>query len=260
MLSSIFFIIIGFVFLIKGADFLVAGSSSVAKKFGIPDIVIGLTIVSIGTSMPELFVSITSSLHNASDLSVGNVIGSNICNILLILGATAIIKDLKFKNSTKYFELPFLVLTNIILFILVQDGILSQKESCILVFLFIVFLVYNYLQAKKDSPLNESSSNTENISLFKNILKIIGGIVILKYGGEFVVDNSKNIAKTFKISDKIIGCTIVAIGTSLPELVTSIISAIKGNADLALRKYNWFKYFQYFINTWHFKFYKYNTV
>lgn len=232
MITFVFLIIIGFVLLIKGADFLVNGSSSIAQKFGIPNIVIGLTIVSIGTSMPELFVSITSSIHNASDLSVGNVIGSNICNLLLILGATAIIKDIKFTKNTMFIEIPFLILINIVLFALIQDGILSQRESCLLLFLFISFLVYNYLQSKKEEDTNEIS--TKNISILKSIFKIIIGIIALKYGGEFVVENSKHIAKLFNVSDKIVGCTIIAVGTSLPEFVTSIISALKGNTDLAL--------------------------
>lgn len=204
-----------------------------AKKFRISDIVIGLTIVSIGTSMPELFVSITSSFQNSSDISVGNVIGSNLCNILLILGATAIIKDIKFNNSTKFIELPFLIFTNILLFILVQDGILSQKESCILIFLFICFLTYTYLQTKQEKSIDNSIIDT-NISILKCIFFIIIGILALKYGGEFVVSNAKGLAKLFNVSDKIIGCTIIAIGTSLPELITSIVSAKKGNTDLAL--------------------------
>ena len=183
----------------------------IAKKFKIPEIIIGLTIVSIGTSMPELFVSITSSFQNASDISVGNVIGSNLCNLLLILGATAIIKDIKFKNTTKFIEIPFLILTNIVLFILVQDGILSQKEACILVFLFIVFLIYNYLEARKEQNNAENQLSTDNISVLKSIIWIVIGIVGLKYGGEFVVNNAKSLAKLFHISDKIIGCTIVAI-------------------------------------------------
>lgn len=207
----------------------------IAKKFKIPDIVIGLTIVSIGTSMPELFVSLTSSFKNASDISIGNVIGSNLCNLLLILGATAVIKDIKFEKNTKYIEIPFLIFTNILLFVLVQDGMLSQKESCLLIFLFICFLAYNYISTKKEQSLNKSENeNTENISIIKCIFGIIIGIVALKYGGEFVVDNSKGLAKLFNISDKIIGCTIIAIGTSLPELITSIVSAKRGNTDLAL--------------------------
>ena len=233
MLKFIFLIIVGFFLLIKGADFLVDGASGLAKKFKIPDIVIGLTIVSIGTSMPELFVSLTSSFQNSSDISVGNVIGSNLCNLLLILGSTALIKDINFKKSTKYIELPFLILTNIILFVLVQDGILSQKESCLLIFLFICFLVYTYRESQKNSILEKPENIVKEPSIFKNLLRIIVGIVALKYGGEFVVDNAKGLAKIFNVSDKIIGCTIVAVGTSLPELVTSIISALKGNTDLA---------------------------
>lgn len=206
--------------------------AGIAKKFHISDIVIGLTIVSIGTSAPELFVSITSSFHNVSDISVGNVIGSNICNILLILGTTAIIKDIKFKKSTKFVELPFLILTNLILFALVQDGVLSQKESCLLIFLFIIFIVYTYLETKKSTNSIENISS--ETSTLKNIFKIIIGITALKYGGDFVVNNAKALAKLFNVSDKIIGCTIIAIGTSLPELITSVVSAHKGNTDLAL--------------------------
>ena len=236
MLTFLFFIIIGFIFLIKGADFLVDGATGIAKKFKISNIIIGLTIVSIGTSMPELFVALTSSFKGASDLSVGNVVGSNLCNLLLILGATAIIKDIKFEKNTKYIEIPFLIFTNILLFVLVQDGILSQKEACLLVFLFICFLVYTYLASKKDASLKEQeeNENDKNISIIKSIFKVIIGIIGLKYGGEFVVNNSKELAKLFNISDKIIGCTIIAIGTSLPELITSIVSALKGNTDLAL--------------------------
>ena len=207
------------------------GLVGIAKKFKIPDIIIGLTIVSIGTSMPELFVSITSSLKNVSDISVGNIVGSNMCNLLLILGITATIKDIKFKKNTKYIELPFLILTNIILFSLVQDGTLSQKESCLLLFLFIMFLTYTYISSKKDMNLEAPK---ENISIIKSMILVILGIIALKFGGEFVVDNSKSLAKIFNVSNKIIGCTIIAIGTSLPELITSIVSAKKGNTDLAL--------------------------
>ena len=232
MIKYIIFIIIGFFLLIKGADFLVNGASSLAKKFRIPDIVIGLTIVSIGTSAPELFESITSSIQKASDISVGNVIGSNLCNLLFILGTTAIIKDIQFKRSTKYIEIPFLIFTNILFFVLVQDGILSQKESCILVFLFICFLTYTYLESKKNQTYPQEE--IKEISILGSIFSIIIGIIALKYGGEFVVENAKRLAKLFKVSDKIIGCTIIAIGTSLPELITSIVSAKRGNTDLAL--------------------------
>ena len=233
MLKFLFFIIIGFVLLMKGADFLVDGASHIAKKFHISDMIIGLTIVSIGTSMPELFVAITSSFHNASDISVGNIIGSNLCNLLFILGATAIIKDIRFTKNTKYIELPFLILTNIILFILVQDGVLSQKESCLLIFLFGCFITYTYLVSQKGTQ-SITTAFPKKSSLWKSILSIILGIIALKYGGEFVVENAKKLAKLFHVSDKIIGCTIIAIGTSLPELITSIVSALKGNTDLAL--------------------------
>ena len=215
----------------------------IARKFRIPDIIIGLTIVSIGTSMPELFVSLTSSEHGYSDISVGNVVGSNLCNLLLILGITSILNDVKFKKNTKFFEIPFLVLTNLFFFILAQDGIISQKESCLLIFMFIVFLVYTIFSAQKQnntlkaaSPfsLEKSGFQENNFSILKNIFKILIGIIGLKYGGDFVVDNATSLARIFRVSSKIISVTIVAFGTSLPELVTSIIAAFKKKTDLAI--------------------------
>lgn len=233
MIKYILFIIIGFIFLIKGADFLVDGASEIAKKFGISNIIIGLTIVSIGTSMPELFVSITSSAQGLGDISVGNVVGSNLCNLLLILGLVSVIRNIKIEKNTKYIEIPFLVIINLIFFILTQDGIISQKESTILVFLFISFLVYTVVSSKNQNSF-ELVSQSKKISIIKSIIKIIVGIVALKYGGQFVVNNSTSIAKIFRIRDKVIGATIIAVGTSLPELVTSIIAAIKKNTDIAI--------------------------
>lgn len=241
MLWNIVLIIIGFILLIKGADFLVDGSSSIAKKFHIPEIIIGLTIVSIGTSMPELFVSITSAINGYSDMAVGNVIGSNICNLLLILGLSAIIKPVLFQKQTKNIEIPMSVAITVIfgIFANTNTGI-SKMEAFILIFMFLLFIAYTIFSGLKsmedksrdDKKVNDSKG-FKNSVLF-NILVVILGIVALKYGGDFVVDGAVFIAKKFSVSDAVISLTILAIGTSLPELVTSVTAAFKGNSDIAI--------------------------
>lgn len=238
MIKFILLIIIGFVFLIKGADFLVEGASSIAKKFRIPEIIIGLTIVSIGTSMPEFFVSLTSAMQGFSDVSLGNVIGSNLCNLLLILGITTIIRSVKFAKNTKIIEIPFLIVITFIFFVLAQNRIISKANGVVLVGFFIIFILYTIVSAKKQK-IDESNSleidiRQKEISVLKSILKIIIGIVALKLGGEFVVNNATEVAKIIGISEKIISVTIIAVGTSLPELVTSVFAAIKGNTDMAI--------------------------
>ncbi len=237
MVVNVILILLGFVLLIKGADFLVSGSSGVAKKFHIPEIIIGLTIVSIGTSMPELFVSITSAIHGYEDMAMGNVIGSNLCNLLLILGLSATIKPIKFKKETKLIEIPMCLIFSIIFLVLCNIGKqISRIDAIILVVLFIGFITYTIFMAKKGKTIteNEGEHNNKQRKTIVNIIYIIVGIIALKFGGDFVVDNSEIIAKYFNISDKIIGLTIIAVGTSLPELVTSVTAAIKGDSDIAI--------------------------
>lgn len=238
MVQPIIFIIIGFILLIKGADFLVSGSSSIAKKFNIPEIVIGLTIVSIGTSMPELFVSITSALEQHSDMAIGNVIGSNLCNLLLILGLSTIIKSVKFQKETRLFEIPMCLLFAIIFTIICNtDTTINRIEASVLIILFILFIIYTIYMSKKGNSFDEVEEQTDteaNFSLWKNIIYIILGIIGLKIGGDLTVNNSVTLAEHFQISEKIISLTILAIGTSLPELVTSVTAAIKGNSDIAI--------------------------
>ncbi len=241
MLLSILLIIVGFALLIKGADFLVDGSSGIAKKFHIPEIIIGLTIVSIGTSMPELFVSSTSSLNGSSDMALGNIIGSNICNLLLILGLSTIIRSVKFQRETRLIEIPMCLAITIIFTIFCNtSGTITRPEAIALIALFILFLLYTIIMGKKgeqfDKEDNEPEVKTDEkqISIFKSILFIILGIIGLKIGGDLTVDNATIIARMFNISEKIISLTILAIGTSLPELVTSVTAAIKGNSDIAI--------------------------
>lgn len=247
MIINILLIIIGFILLIKGADFLVDGASQIAKKFHIPEIVIGLTIVAIGTSMPELVVSVTSAIEGHSDLSIGNVVGSNIANMFLILGACAIIKPLIFKKETRLFEIPFTIFSTILLFFLCINGtgeqinIITKEEGIILLIFCILFIIYNLIMAKKgeefdkENQILEIQTKNKKISpTWESILGIVIGIIGLKIGGDLVVDNSVEIAKILGISEKLISLTIVAFSTSLPELITSISATKKGETDMAI--------------------------
>lgn len=241
MFVSIVLIIIGFALLIKGADFLVEGSSNVAKRFHIPEIIIGLTIISIGTSMPELFVSITSAIDGYPDMAMGNVIGSNIVNLLFILGLSSIIKAIAFKRETRLIEIPICLFVSIVFMIICNIGQdVSRIDAIILVALFILFIIYTIVMSFKGEEFDKEDDNVEdskeenNGSLLKDILFIILGIVALKIGGDLAVDNAVNVAKILGLSEKIISVTILAIGTSLPELVTSVSAAIKGKSDIAI--------------------------
>jgi cation:H+ antiporter len=242
MIKAILLIAIGFVLLIKGADFLVDGSSNIAKKFHIPEIIIGLTIVSIGTSMPELFVSVTSALDGYSDMSLGNIIGSNMCNLLLILGLSTVIHSVDFKKETKNIEIPMCLIFTLIFIVICNSGnLITRNESLFLLLLFIGFIsytVYVGIKSIKNSK-NEKISKEEKellnqIPILKNIVYIIVGIIALKIGGDLTVDNAVVIANYFDLSEKIISLTILAVGTSLPELVTSVTAACKGNSDIAI--------------------------
>ena len=236
MLQYVFFIAIGFALLIIGADFLVDGSSTIARKYKIPEIIIGLTIVSIGTSMPELIVSLTSAFEGHSDLSIGNVVGSNIANLLLILGITAIIMPLKFEKTTKRYDIPIMFASSLLMFVLsLVNAQISRADGVFSTFFFILFILYTIRLAKssmKNNSIEEENKKEDNI--FIAIIKIVVGILMLKFGGNITVDNSVNVASLLGVSEKIIGVTIVAIGTSLPELITSIIAALKKNVDLAI--------------------------
>lgn len=243
MAVNILLIALGFALLVKGADFLVDGASGVAKRFHIPEIIIGLTIVSIGTSMPELFVSITSAIDGYSDMAIGNVIGSNLCNLLLILGISAAINPIIFKKETKLIEIPICLGVSIVFLILANIGnSISRIDAIILIALFIAFICYTIMMAKKGEDFDEISEEEKQRSaeegkkrkIIVNIIYIIVGIIALKIGGDLVVEHSEKIAKMFNVSDKIIGLTIVAIGTSLPELVTSVTAALKKNSDIAI--------------------------
>lgn len=234
MIVWVICIILGFIFLIKGADFLVEGSSKIAKTFHIPEIVIGLTIISIGTSMPELFISTTSAIDGYADMSIGNIIGSNTVNLLFILGLSAILSPIIVQKSTKKFDIPIcLIFTIIFMIVCNTNKEITRIEGCFLIALFILFIIYTVYMALKNKTQDEECV-VENDSILKNIFIIFLGIVSLKVGGDITVHHAVNIARMFNLSEKVIGVTILAIGTSLPELVTSVSASIKGKSDIAI--------------------------
>ena len=246
---SYLMLIIGFFLLIKGADFFVDGSSSVAKILKVPAIIIGLTVVAFGTSLPEASVSVTAALSGQNELAVSNVIGSNLFNLLVVLGASALVCPIKVKLSLLKREFPFsIIITAILLLsitgfnfkaIVAGEGgfVLSRAEGIILLVLFVGFLVAAVLDAlhsRKNAEETDAPEDYEILSPARSAIYIIGGIAAIAIGGDFVVDSASEIARSFGMSQTFIGLTIVALGTSLPELVTSVVAAKKGENDLAL--------------------------
>lgn len=231
-------LIIGFFLLIKGADIFVDGASSIAKKIGIPSVIVGLTIVSLGTSAPELAVSLISSFNGNNGIAVGNVLGSNLFNTLVVLGGTAIVAPLLIKKSTiKRDYIATLVVTILTCFLIFgvvpkSENMLSRISGIILLVVCVVYMFILVKAAKKDSVKDEE--NTSEIKMSKNILLSLIGVVGIVFGGNLVVDSATNIAYALGMSEKLVGLTIVAVGTSLPELVTSIVAALKGENDIAL--------------------------
>ena len=239
MFFNILMIIIGFIFLVLGANLLVKGSSNIAKKFHIPEILLGLTIVALGTSMPELFITASSAKKDSYDLIIGNAIGSNFCNLLLILGIMAIMRPVKIDKDAKKIHLPIAIIsTLVILFLSFFFNTINRTIGIILIILFFAYFSYPILTEIEDIikayKENKENQNTKKINIFSSIIFIIIGIVLLKYGGDFVVDYSINIANTFNLSERLIALTIIAVGTALPELVTSIVATIKKDTDLAV--------------------------
>ncbi|MEQ8580570.1 MAG: calcium/sodium antiporter [Marinoscillum sp.] len=240
-----FLFLIGFVLLIKGADFLVEGASSLAKRNNIPELVIGLTIVSFGTSMPELIVNLLASFDGSSELAIGNILGSNIANVLLILGVAAMIRPLTIHKSIYFTEVPISLfatvmvgfLANANLFVDVKGLTLSRYDGGILLFFFALFMTYIYVVSKSKQSLQEEADSLDTISTLpkgRSIAYIVIGSLALFLGGKWVVDGAFEIALFFGLSETFIGLTVVAVGTSLPELVTSAVAAKKGQSDMAV--------------------------
>lgn len=229
---QIVFLALGFFLLVKGADWFVDGASGLARKLGIPQLVIGLTIVAMGTSLPEAAVSISAALRGNAEITIGNIVGSNILNILIILGVTALIATLKVADSTVRYEIPFMiVVTFVLLWLGYTGGQVTRLEGIILWVLFLLYLRYLYMMAKKGK---EEEREAEQLSTAKIIGLILAGVVMIVAGSNFAVEGASNLAKALGISQRFIGLTIVALGTSLPELVTSVSAARKHNADIAI--------------------------
>lgn len=229
-------LVVGFVMLIKGADWFVDGASKIADKFGIPQLVIGLTIVAMGTSAPEAAVSITSAIKGSAGITIGNVVGSNIMNVLVILGLTAVIRAIAVKQSTIHYEIPFTIAITVVLALLgLLDNTVSRLDGVILWVLMIVYLIYLLRMARKGQDVVEDVPKlTEKDTLPRMILFIVIGAVLIVWGADVTVDAASELATIFGMDDRLIGLTIVAFGTSLPELVTSVTAAIKGKADIAV--------------------------
>lgn len=233
MIFQVCILLVGFLMLVKGADWFVEGAASIAKRLGIPQLVIGLTIVAMGTSMPEAAVSITATLNNNAGITIGNVVGSNILNILIILGITAIITNVAIQKSTLCYEIPFMIGITIILLIFgITDSSITFMEGVIFWILFIIFLGYLFIISKKGNV--QSEEEAKDMTAWKCILfMLLGGILVVK-GSDFTVRGASEIARALGMSERFIGLTIVAFGTSLPELVTSVTAARKGNAGIAI--------------------------
>ena len=223
---NIILLVLGFILLLKGADWFVDGSSSIASRFGIPQLIIGLTIVAMGTSLPEAFVSITAALKSNAAITIGNVVGSNILNVGIILGITALIRPLHIQNSTIKYEMPFMILVTLVLILLGINTTISRLDGMIMWLFFLGYLYYIFKMSKNQMEETEIKKT--------NPLFIPLGLVCLMVGSNFAVDAATNIAISLGVSQRFIGLTIVALGTSLPELVTSVTAAKKGNADIAI--------------------------
>jgi cation:H+ antiporter len=257
IIKDIIFLILGFVFLVKGADYFVDGSSAIAKKLRVPSIVVGLTIVAIGTSLPELAVSSAAAVGGSNAIAYSNVIGSNIFNLLMVLGITAIFVTINVKNSVVKREFPFLIGIMVLTLFLAGDalwfgniigkinifkfsygdeiiGKINRFDGILLLVLFVGFIWWTVSYALKEREKNSDETETAEISNIKCVLFIVGGAIAIIAGGEIVVQNAKSLALAAGMSETLVGLTIVALGTSLPELVTSAVAAKKGEGDIAV--------------------------
>ena len=230
---SIILLVLGFIMLVKGADWFVDGAASLAVRFGIPQLVIGLTIVAMGTSLPEAAVSITAALKENAGITIGNVLGSNILNIWIILGMTAVIVAVSIQKSTLFYEIPFmLVITGVFLVMGITGREVTRLEGLLLWLFFVVYLIYLFFLSKYSKV--EDTEQQKRLPVWKCLLYIVGGGALIVLGSDFAVDGASQLARMFGVSERFIGLTIVALGTSLPELVTSVTAARKGNADIAI--------------------------
>lgn len=236
LIVKLVILVVGFVLLIKGADYFVEGSSSIATRFHIPSLIIGLTIVAMGTSLPECAVSLTASIAENNALAVANVVGSNIFNLMVVCGASSLFIPITVSKETLKGEFPFSILCALILGVLGYIGmVLGRVDGIIFLALFVGYLLYMIISATKAiNAYQDSGEEIKLIPVWQSVLFIVGGMIAIKYGGDFVVDGASSIALALGMSQNLVGLTIVALGTSLPELVTSMVAAKKGEVDMAL--------------------------
>ncbi len=241
-------LIVGFVLLVKGADIFVTGAGSIAKKFNIPDLIIGLTIVAFATSAPEIAVSTVASLGGQNDMAISNIIGSNIFNMLIVLGACSIIVPIHVQPKILKKEFPFAIVSQVILLIMLGDvflgngniNILSRADGLILLIAFAIFMAFviksafSHQETEDVAEIEEEVEEIKEVSTIASLIMIVVGIVAVVFGGDLVVKSASEIAYSFGLSETLVGLTIVAFGTSLPELVTSVVACRKGSSDMAL--------------------------
>lgn len=224
-------LIIGFVLLVKGSDYFVDGAAGFATKAGIPQLVIGLTIVAMGTSVPEAAVSITAAFSGNTDITIGNIVGSNILNVFLILGISSVIVSLAVARTTIRYEIPYMIFCTLLLLFLGRDGSITRWDGLALWIAFLLYLGYLFLQARKN---REDGNYESKEKVWKLVIYMLGGIAAIVAGSKFAVYGATELARLWGISERVIGLTIVALGTSLPELFTSVVAARKKNADIAI--------------------------
>jgi len=238
-------LVFGFILLIKGSDIFVEGSSNIAKKLRVPTLIIGLTIVAFGTSAPEAAVSISAAFTGSGGIAIGNVVGSNLFNLLVVVGTCALFKDMQVEKSVIKKEFPFSILAEILLLIMGADiildngsaNVISRGEGLTLLAFFIIFIysiISFALQTRENNSSKEEIEEAKKINVLKSIIFVVAGLAIITLGGRLVVNSASDIAYSWGVSKTLIGLTIVALGTSLPELVISIVSLRKGESDLAL--------------------------
>ena len=239
MVLNIILLLVGLVMILLGANSLTDGAASVAKKLNVSDLVIGLTIVAFGTSAPELVISVLSSLNGSAGLAIGNVVGSNVFNILMIVGFTALIMPMKVGVGTMIKEIPLVVLSSLVLLFMSNDMLLdhsasnaiSRTDGLVLLCFFLIFMRYTFAIAHQDT---ESQGEVKELPMWKSALYILVGLTCLIFGGQFFVDGASGVARVLGVSDAVIGLTLVAGGTSLPELATSVTAALKKNPGIAI--------------------------